>query len=370
MIIGIPKEIGNHEYRVGIDPANVALLVERGHRVLVERHAGVNAGFADDQYNQAGASVIENTDDLWADAQMIVKVHRPVEAEFRHFRKNLIVMAYLHLAADTALTRALEREGVTGVAYETIQHADNSLPVLKPMSDIAGRMAVQYGAHYLEKMHGGAGVLLGGIPGVRRAKVTIIGAGSVGQNAARIAAGMGAEVYLLDVNLNRLERLDYLFQGRVQTLFSTPGNIAEAVVESNLVIGAVLIVGAKAPHLVTEEMVKSMQQGSVIIDTSIDQGGIVETARATTHDQPTYARHDVVHYCVENITSAVSQTATLAMTNAGVRYIKAIADKGITEAVMDDPSLFMGVNTFDGHVTYEAVAEACGLEYRPLSVLL
>ncbi len=370
MIVGIPVEVKNREYRVGMVPAGIVQLKQHGHQVIIEKDAGVGSGFTDEEFIAAGAEIVDTAEEVWKRADMIIKVKEPVASEYPYFRDGLMLFTYLHLAAVPELTRALEMSGVSSVAYETIQLSDSSLPLLKPMSEIAGRIATQKGATYLEKANGGRGVLLGGVPGTRRGKVAIIGGGVVGTNAAQIAVGMGAEVTLLDINLDRLEYLDHIFQGRLNTLYSNPGNIAETVEQSDLVVGAVLIPGAKAPHLVTEEMVATMAPGAVIVDVAIDQGGCIETVKPTTHDDPIYLKHDVVHYCVTNMPGAVSRTSTLALTNATTRYALKLADLGLEAAIREDHSLFLGVNSYKSHITYEAVAEACGVEYKPLSVLL
>ena len=370
MIIGVPKEIRDFEFRVGIVPGGVAQIEINGHSVLVEKGAGLGAGFTDEEYVKAGAEIADSAEEVWSRADMIVKAVKPIESEYQYFRESQIIFSYLHLAASPELTRALERTGITAIAYETIQLEDGSLPLLKPTSEIAGRMAVQKGAFYLENTQGGRGVLLSGVPGAKRGNVLIIGGGVVGGNAAKIAVGMGADVFMLDVNLDRLEFLDDIFQGRLHTLYSNVGNIAESVGKCDLLIGAVLIPGAKAPSLVSEEMVKDMKPGSVIIDVSIDQGGCVETISATSFAKPVYTRHGVIHYGVTNMASAIARTSALAVTNATINYIITLADKGLENATYDDHALHMGVNAFNGHITYEAVAEACGVEYRPLSVLL
>ncbi|RJO64391.1 MAG: alanine dehydrogenase [Myxococcales bacterium] len=370
MIVGVPKEIQNGEYRVGMVPSVAGALVKRGHRVLVERGAGEGAGYEDERYAEAGAQLAERAADVWSGAEMIVKVSAPEESEFGHLRRNLILFCYLHLAALPDLARALQNGGVHAIGCETIQTEDGALPLLKPISEIAGRMATQKGATFLERSNGGRGVLLGGVPGTRRGRVVIIGGGVVGNNAAKIAIGMGADVTLLDVNLDRLEFLDHIFQGRLHTLYSNPDNIHESVSKCDLLIGAVLIPGARSPRLVTEETVKAMKSGAVIIDVSVDQGGIVETVRPTTHENPTFMLHGKVHYGVTNITGTVSRTSTMALTNASTPYVLKLADKGFAQAIQEDQGLYSGVNAFSGHITYEAVADAVDMPYKPLSVLL
>jgi len=369
VIVGVPREIKPDENRVAITPAGVLALTGRGHRVLVEEGAGEGSGFSDADYRAAGA-VIVSRDEAWG-AEMVLKVKEPLPEEYGFIRPGQILFTYLHLAADRALTLALVERGAVAIAYETVQLADGSLPLLTPMSEVAGRMAVQIGAHFLEKRQGGRGVLLGGVPGVPPADVVIVGGGTVGTNAAKIAFGMGARVTVLDISAERLRYLDDLFGGQVTTLMSNSYNIAQAVARADLLIGAVLIPGARAPHLVTEDMVKSMKPGSVIVDVAIDQGGIVATMdRVTTHSQPTFVKHGVVHYAVANIPGAVPRTSTLALTNVTIPYAVALADKGWRRAVSEDPALARGVNVCLGHVTYPAVAEAHGLESRPLAEFL
>ena len=363
MLIGIPKEIKNNESRVALTPAGVVTLVSNGHRVLVETDAGQASGFANEEYRNAGADLAESAERLWAAVEMVMKVKEPLPAEYRYFRPGLILFTYLHLAAEPELAIALADNGVTAIAYETVE-TNRVLPLLTPMSEVAGRMSVQIGARLLEKPHGGKGILLGGVPGVKRGKVTIIGGGVVGTNAAKIAIGLGAEVTIIDLSADRLRQLDDIFGNSLGTLISNPTNIAEAVAESDLVIGAVLIPGAKAPKLVTEQMVSAMKPGSVVVDVAIDQGGIFETAdRITTHDDPTYRKHGVVHYAVANMPGAVPRTSTIALTNATVPYAVQIANKGWRQAAMDNPALKMGINVAGGRVTYEAVAAALGYDY-------
>jgi alanine dehydrogenase len=370
MKIGIPKEIKNNENRVAITPAGVMTLVKAGHEVYVEKEAGIGSGFFDEEYEKAGATIVPSAQDAWA-AEMVLKVKEPLPEEYAYFREGLILFTYLHLAAEEALTKELMNKKVIGIAYETVQLANGALPLLTPMSEVAGRMSVQVGAQFLEKPHGGKGILLGGVPGVRRGKVTVIGGGTAGTNAAKIAVGLGAEVTILDINAERLRELDDLFGDRVTTLMSNPYNIAEAVQQSDLVIGAVLIPGAKAPKLVTEEMVRSMSPGSVLVDIAIDQGGIFETTdRVTTHDDPTYVKHGVVHYAVANMPGAVPRTSTLALTNVTIPYALQIANKGYRDACLQNEALLKGINTLNGSVTYEAVAKAHGLSYTDARALL
>ncbi|WP_428909208.1 alanine dehydrogenase [Niallia sp. Krafla_26] len=369
MIIGVPKEIKNNENRVALTPAGVVSYVQAGHKVIVETGAGIGSAFTDEEYVSAGAEMIEDAADVWAQADMIMKVKEPLESEYKYFRQGLILFTYLHLAAEPALTKALVEKGVFGVAYETVQ-VGRALPLLAPMSEVAGRMATQVGAHYLQKTYGGKGILLGGVPGVERAKVTIVGGGNVGTNAAKMAIGLGADVTILDISADRLRQLDDIFGFQIKTLMSNPYNLAKCVAESDLVVGAVLIPGAKAPKLVTEEMIKTMKPGSVIVDPAIDQGGSVETSVATTHDNPTFMKHDVVHYCVANMPGAVARTSTMALTNVTVPYGVQIANKGLAKAIAENPALKLGLNTANGEVTYESVARDLGYEYVPVDKAL
>ena len=363
MRIGVPKEMKNNEYRVAMTPAGVMTLTSVGHEVLIETGAGVGSSFMDEDYAHAGAIIVETAAEAW-NVDMVMKVKEPLESEFIYFREGLILFTYLHLAPEPALTKALLDKKVVGIAYETVQLPNRSLPLLTPMSEVAGKMATQIGAQYLEKHGGGKGILLGGVSGVPRAKVTVIGGGIAGTNAAKIAVGMGADVTIIDVNPERLRQLEDLFGRDVQTLMSNPFNIAESVRTSDLVIGAVLIPGAKAPKLVTEEMVKTMQPGSVVIDIAIDQGGIFETSdRVTTHDNPIYVKHGVVHYAVANMPGAVPRTSTIALTNNTVPYALEIANKGYLQACLNHKSLMYGINTIDGELVYKAIADAQGLLY-------
>ncbi|WP_149096086.1 alanine dehydrogenase [Paenibacillus terrae] len=366
MKIGVPKEIKNNENRVSLTPAGAAQVIQHGHHVFVESHAGVESGFTDGDYATAGAMIVQHAADVWSQADLIIKVKEPLSAEYGYFRQGLILFTYLHLAAEPALARALMDNGVTAISYETID-VGGSLPLLTPMSEVAGRMAVQIGAQLLEKPKGGKGILLAGVPGVKRGKVTIIGGGVVGTNAAKVAIGLGADVTLIDLSLHRLRQLDDIFGNQLHTLVSTPSNIAEAVAQSDLLIGAVLITGAKAPRLVTEAMVQTMQPGSVIVDVAIDQGGIVETIdHITTHDQPTYVKHGVIHYAVANMPGAVPQTSTLALTNATLPFALQLADQGVQEALRKSKPLSSGTNVLNGHITYEAVARDLGYPYVPV----
>ncbi|SFF02999.1 alanine dehydrogenase [Paenibacillus catalpae] len=367
MIIGVPKEIKASEYRVALTPAGVTMLKAAGHKVIVETKAGEGSGFEDRDYVREGAEVRLTAAEIWGEADMIMKVKEPLKEEFSYFRQGLILFTYLHLAAAPELTRALMDSGVTGIAYETIQLANGSLPLLTPMSEVAGRMAVQVGSQFLEAFHGGRGVLLGGVPGVPPAEVVIIGGGIVGTNAAKIALGMGANVVILEKSTDRMRYLDDVFGGRIRTVMSSPYNIAEAVGKADLLVGAVLIPGAKAPHLVTEVMVQSMKKGSVIVDVAVDQGGSIATVdRPTTHKDPIYVKHGVIHYAVANIPGAVPRTSTFALTNVTMPYALDLASRG-WEAIKGSIPLQKGVNTHRGTVTYEPVAAASGLPYTPIS---
>ena len=358
MIIGVPKEIKVLEKRVAITPSGVLSFVRSGHHVKIETNAGIGSGFTDDAFVAAGAEIVPTAADAW-NADMVMKVKEPIESEFQYFKENLILFTYLHLAAEPSLTQALLDKKVIAIAYETVQLPDNSLPLLTPMSEVAGRMATQIGAQYLENPKGGKGILLAGVPGVKRGKVTVIGGGIVGMNAASIAIGLGAEVSIIDVNAARLRELNAIFGNSLTTLMSNPYTIQEQVAQSDLVIGAVLIPGAKAPTLVTEEMVKMMDPGSVIVDVAIDQGGIVETAdHVTTHENPTYVKHGVIHYAVGNMPGAVAKTSTIALTNVTTPYALQIANMGIIKALFQNSSLAKGLNTYDGQLTYDKVGGA------------
>jgi len=370
MRIGVPREIKNNENRVAMTPAGVVNLVGFGHEVYIETNAGLGSGFTDEQYVNAGATIVSTASEAWQ-VDMVMKVKEPLPEEYQYFREGLLLFTYLHLAAEPELTKALVEKKVIGIAYETVQLQNRSLPLLTPMSEVAGRMATQIGAQFLEKPHGGKGILLAGVPGVHRGKVTVIGGGVAGTNAAKMAIGLGAQVTIIDLNPERLRQLDDIFGADVTTLMSNPLNIAEAVEESDLVIGAVLIPGAKAPKLVTEEMIRTMAPGSVVVDIAIDQGGIFETTdRITTHDNPTYVKHDVVHYAVANMPGAVPRTSTFALTNVTVPYALSIANKGFKQACIENDALFKGINTLDGYVTYKAVAEAHGTSYSDAKTLL
>ncbi|MBT2734076.1 alanine dehydrogenase [Bacillus sp. ISL-7] len=363
MIIGVPKEVKNIENRVALTPAGLISFVNAGHKVLVEKDAGVGSGFTNEDYANAGAEIIGNAADVWSQAEMIMKVKEPLPSEYGYFRDGLILFTYLHLAAEPALAQALKEKGVIAIAYETVA-VNRTLPLLTPMSEVAGRMSAQIGSQFLQKSNGGKGILLTGVPGVSRGKVTIIGGGVVGANAAKMAIGLGADVTIIDLSADRLRQLDDIFGNQIKTLMSNPFNIAEAVAEADLLIGAVLIPGAKAPKLVTEEMVKAMKPGSVIVDVAIDQGGIVETVdHITTHDNPTYEKHGVVHYAVANMPGAVPRTSTIALTNVTVPYALQIANKGVFQAILDNESLKLGLNVANGEITYEAVAKDLGYNF-------
>jgi len=358
MIVGVPKEIKDHEARVGVTPAGVKALTEAGHTVLVETQAGEQSGFPDAEYQNAGAEIVGEAGYVWGKSEMIVKVKEPVEKEYVFFREGLILFTYLHLAPVRALTDKLLESKVIGIAYETVRDRQGTLPLLTPMSEVAGRMAVQVGATYLEKERGGRGVLLGGVPGVAPGNVTILGGGIVGTNAAKIALGFGAKVTLVDVNLNRLRELDDIFGGRLYTLASNSYNLAQATREADLVIGGVLIPGATAPKIVTRAMVSQMKKGAVIVDVAIDQGGCVETARPTSHSDPSYVVDGVVHYCVTNMPGAVPHTSTLALTNSTFSYLLRLANLGAHEAMQQDAGLAQGLNLWLGKLTHRGVAES------------
>ncbi|MGK7377398.1 alanine dehydrogenase [Planococcus shenhongbingii] len=363
MIIGVPKEIKNNENRVALTPSGVVSFLKSGHQVLIEKDAGIGSGFTDEDYSAAGAQIIELAKDVWAQSNMIMKVKEPLPQEYPYFHEGLILFTYLHLAAEPELAKALIDKGVIALAYETVT-VNRTLPLLTPMSEVAGRMASQIGAQFLQKTNGGEGILLGGVPGVERGKVTIIGGGIVGMNAAKIAVGLGAKVTIMDLSADRLRQLEDIFGNDIQTLMSNPLNIAKAVAEADLLIGAVLIPGAKAPKLVTEEMVKAMKPGSVIVDVAVDQGGIVETVdHITTHDAPTYVKHGVVHYAVANMPGAVPRTSTIALTNVTVPYALQIANKGLYKAMLENDALKQGLNVANKEITYEAVAKDLGYEY-------
>lgn len=364
MIVGIPKEIKNNENRVAITPAGVEAFVSQGHQVLIQQSAGLGSGILDEEFVQAGAEIVAIAKEVFDRSDMIMKVKEPLKEEYDYFKEGQILFTYLHLAPAFELTKALLDKKVVGIAYETIQLKDNSLPLLIPMSEVAGRMSVQVGAQFLEKHEGGRGVLLGGVPGVPQGEVVIIGGGIVGTNAAKMAVGMGAKVSIVDRSAKRLAYLDDLFAGRISTIMSNSYNIFELAKKADLLIGAVLVAGAKAPKLVTEEMVNNMKEGAVIVDVAIDQGGSIETIdRITTHDNPTYVKHGVLHYAVANMPGAVARTSTFALTNVTLQYALDIANKGYKKALLDNEALAKGLNVIDGKIVYEAVAKAHDLEY-------
>lgn len=370
MIVGLPKEIKDNEYRVGLTPAGVRALTDAGHQVIVEKSAGEGSGFEDSLYQRAGAQIIDSADDVWATGEMIVKVKEPIEPEYPRMREGQLLFTYLHLAPDKRLTEELLKRKVTGIAYETITDRRGSLPLLTPMSEVAGRMAIQVGAHYLEKMAGGRGILLGGVPGVPAARVVILGGGVVGTNAAKIAVGMGAHVTIIDNNLDRLRELDDIFLSKISTLASSAYMIHDAISTADLIVGAVLVPGASAPMLVTRNMLKDVPNGAVIVDVAVDQGGCIETTHPTTHSNPTYYVEGVLHYCVANMPGAVPRTSTFALTNATLPYAVKLANRGFFEAIRSDPGLKEGVNTYAGHCTYQAVAESQGLPYTGIDALV
>ncbi|MDB4868415.1 MAG: alanine dehydrogenase [Cohnella sp.] len=370
MIIGVPKEIKNNEYRVGMTPASVLAYRNGSHHIFVETNAGEAIGFTDHDYTKAGAQIVHTAMEVWS-ADMIVKVKEPLPSEYPYFKPGQILYTYLHLAPEPELAKALLDKRVVAIAYETIQSDNGSLPLLTPMSEVAGRMSIQIGAHFLEKAHGGKGVLLGGVPGVEPGKVAIVGGGIVGANAAHMAVGLGAEVSILDISPERLRQLDDLFRGRVKTIMSDPFQIAETVRNADLVVGAVLIPGARAPRLVTEDMVKNMKPGSVIVDVAIDQGGSIQTIdRITTHDNPVYEKYGILHYAVANMPGAVPRTSTMALTNATTPFGLQIAGKGYIQAALDNKAIAKGINVADGKITYKAVADAHGYEHTDIDSLL
>ena len=369
MKIGVAKEIKTDEYRVALTPAGALELIRRGHDVAIDSDAGVGSAFPDSAYERVGAQIV-STEDVWADSELLLKVKEPIAEEYPRLRDGLVLFTYLHIAADEPLTRALADSGVTAVAYETVETADGRLPLLAPMSEIAGRLAAQAGAYFLEKPLGGRGLLLGGVPGVAPGRVLVIGGGIVGYNAAVIAIGLGANVTILERSIDRMRYLDEILSGRVSLVMSSSLQIAESIKDSDVVIGAVLIPGARAPKLITRDMLGDMKQGSVFCDVAIDQGGCAETSHPTTHSEPVYEVEGVTHYCVANMPGAVPITATKALTNATLPFVEAIVEHGLREAVARDRSLALGVNVVDGKITYEAVAEAHNLDYTPLDDVL
>jgi len=370
MIVGVLKEIKAEENRVCMTPAGVEVMKQNGHEVLVEKNAGLGSGFNNAVYKSAGAEIIDSPQEIFKRADMVMHVKEPLAAEYNLIRKDQIIFTYLHLAAAEELTHVLIKSGSIGIAYETIQKADGSLPLLTPMSEVAGRMAIQQGAKYLEMAQGGHGVLLGGVPGVDPGTVVIIGGGIVGTNAAKMACGLGAKVYILDMNLERLRYLSDVMPSNCFLLMSKPTTVRRLIKEADVIVGAVLIPGAKAPRLITREMLKTMKKGAVLVDVAIDQGGCFETSKATTHGEPIYTVDGVVHYCVANMPGAVPKTSTLALTNATLPYAVEIADKGWQKAMQENPEIKPGANVVQGKVTYQGVAEAFGLEFTPIDSLI
>lgn len=365
MIIGVPKEIKISENRVGLTEAGVRQLVAEGHKVFVEKDAGLGSMISNEAYEDAGAELLPTIADIYDKAEMIVKVKEPLPDEYELMKENQILYTYLHLAAEPKLTKVLADRKVKAVAYETIQMPDGSLPLLTPMSEVAGRLATQVGAYYLQRNNGGQGILLGGVTGVQKGRVVVIGGGIVGTNAAQMAVGLGADVTIMDVNRNRLEYLNHIFDGKIQTLYSNAHNIEEAVASADLLVGAVLLTGAKAPTLVTKEMISSMQEGSVVVDVAVDQGGCIETCKPTSHTNPTYEVDGVVHYCVPNMPGVVARTSTYALTNATFKYASMLAQMGVEDAVAKAEPLRKGLNVYGGYVCYEPVARDLGMEYKP-----
>ncbi|MBR6822775.1 MAG: alanine dehydrogenase [Clostridia bacterium] len=370
MIIGCVKEIKNHEYRVGITPENAREYIKRGHKVLIEKGAGKMSGFSDDEYLQNGAKLIDSAKEVWDSCEMMIKVKEPLPEEYGFFHEGLILYTYLHLAADREQTEALLYGKIKGVAYETLQEKDGSLPLLIPMSQIAGRLSIQEGAKYLEKTYGGEGILLSGVPGVKKAEVVVLGAGTVGANACRQAIGMGANVTVLDIDMKKLEALDRQFGSSLQTLMSTDSNIEEAVKKADLVIGSVLVPGGSTPKLFKRQYLKEMKEGAVFVDVAIDQGGCGESSHVTTHDDPVFIEEGVVHYCVGNMPGAVPRTSTIALTNATLKYGLMIAEKGLETVAKENRAVYDAVNTYEGKITYKKVADALDMEYTELSALI
>jgi len=365
MLIGVPKEIKIQEYRVGLVPSSVRELVHHDHKVMIQHNAGLGIGVSDADYTKAGAVIVNSAEEIFAKAEMIIKVKEPQTSECKMLHEGQILFTYLHLAPDPKQTEALKDSGCTAIAYETVTDSHGKLPLLSPMSEVAGRLAIQVGAHCLEKKQGGIGILLGGVPGVAAGHVVVIGSGVVGTNSMMIALGMGARVTLLDRSVTRLAELDLIFGSKISTIYANADNIERSVTKADLVIGAVLLPGAAAPKLVTREMLKKMRPGSVLVDVSIDQGGCFETSRPTTHDDPTYIEEGIVHYCVANMPGAVPRTSAFALNNATLPFALALANKGYKKALLDDPNLLNGLNVHKGHITYEAVANDLGLRYMP-----
>lgn len=370
MLIGVPKEIKTHENRVALLPGGVIELKKHGHDIIIEKNAGINSGFPDELYTEAGAQIYDNAEDIWAKAELILKVKEPIEKEYPLMRDGQIIFTYFHFAASQELTEAVMKSGAVAIAYETVEKPDSSLPLLIPMSEVAGRMSAQEGAKYLERAQGGRGVLLAGIPGVKPANVMVLGGGVVGVNAAKMAAGMGANVYIFDLNVQRLRYLDDVMPKNITTMFSSEASIREMLPDMDLVIGAVLIPGAKAPKLITRDMLPTMKTGAVIVDVAIDQGGCIETAKPTTHDNPVYIVDDVVHYCVANMPGAVPHTSTIGLTNVTMPYAVQIANKGWLKAIRENRELEYGLNIANGKIVYRDVADAFGFEYTPITKFL
>jgi len=370
MIIGVPKEIKTLENRVSLQPAGALQMKNNGHEVLVQKGAGLGSGFTDEMYEQSGATIIDDVEEVWSRAEMIMKVKEPIAEEYPRMREGQIIFTYFHFAASQDLTEAVQKSKCVAIAYETVEKSDGSLPLLVPMSEVAGRMAAQEGAKYLEKTFGGRGVLMGGIPGVKPANVIVLGGGIVGVNAARIAAGMGANTTILDININRLRYLDEVLPKNIDTQFSSEGAIRNLLPTTDLVIGAVLIPGAKAPSLISRDMLKLMRPGTVMVDVAIDQGGCFETSKATTHDEPIYEVDGVVHYCVANMPGAVPYTSTMGLTNVTLPYAVQIANKGWKKALNDDPELKLGLNIVDGKIVYKYVADAFDMDYTPIEEVM
>ena len=370
MIVGLVKEIKNNEFRVGLTPDNVKAYVDSGNAVYVESEAGTGSGFPNEEYVASGATILDSSKEVWDIAEMVIKVKEPIEEEFQYFREGLILYAYLHLAAEEKLTNELLKSNMQAVAYETITDRHGTLPCLMPMSEIAGKMATLEGAKYLEKTYGGKGLLLGGVTGVQKANVVIIGGGNVGKNACKIAVGLGANVTVFDMSMKQLSHLDDVFGDRIQTLYSTKAAIEKAVSTADLIIGAVLIPGGKAPKLVTKDMLKLMQKGTVIVDVAVDQGGCIETTKVTTHENPTFIVDDIVHYCVGNMPGALARTATIALTNSTLYYGLQIANKGLIQAAKDDSNFAKGINCYEGKCYFPGVAEAFGLDFTDLNEIL
>ncbi len=370
MIIAVPREIKNNENRVALTAAGAEILKKAGHQILIEKDAGQGSGISNEDYKNAGAEIVAAKNELFQKAEMIIKVKEPLKEEYDLFKEGQLLFTYLHLAADEELTEALKEKGVTAAAYETVQNQDGELPLLTPMSEVAGRLSVQAAASFLEKPKGGSGVLLGGVPGVKPAKVVVIGGGIVGRNAAKVALGMGADVTIMDIKQSTMRYIDDIFQGRIKTIMSNNAHVAGEVSKADVVIGAVLIPGAKAPNLVTEEMIKTMTAGSVVVDVAIDQGGCIEGTYPTTHDDPVFNKYGVIHYSVANMPGAVARTSTFALTNATLPYIKKLAAQGYKKAMLADYSLALGLNVHQGEIICQAVAESFDQDYKELDQLL